>query len=235
MAHSLIKYNKHYIVGIGASAGGIEAIHDLFDNIPQHNNLSFVIIQHLSPDYKSLMVELLSKHTTMQVLEAEDAMPIRPGSVYILPRKKLMTVRKGKLYLVEKEQSTLPNHAIDIFFESLAKEKTKDAIGVILSGTGTDGSRGIESIKEKGGIVIVQDPQSAAFDGMPNSAIATGLADLVLPPEMIGTELLEFLKEVPLVRSLTTLTQTEELLLKDILEMLHQKTQHDFMHYKRPT
>ncbi len=234
MAHS-VRHSKHYIVGIGASAGGMEAIHDLFDNIDQHTGFSFVIIQHLSPDYKSLMVELLSKHTSMDVFEAEDGMEIQPDCVYILPRKKLMTIEKGRLRLMEKENTPSPNHAIDVFFDSLAHEKGKDAIGIILSGTGTDGSRAIKTIKDKGGIVIVQDPQSAAFDGMPNSAIATGLADLVLPPEMMGGEILDFLKEVPLIRSLNTLTQTEEALIKDILEMLHEHTQHDFMHYKRPT
>jgi two-component system CheB/CheR fusion protein len=234
MAHSL-RHSKHYIVGVGASAGGMEAIHDLFDNIDQHTGFSFVIIQHLSPDYKSLMVELLSKHTAMNVFEAEDGMAVEPNCVYILPRKKMMTIREGKLWLEEKENIPMPNHAIDIFLSSLAIEKGKDAIGIILSGTGTDGSRGIAAIKEKGGIVIVQDPQSAAFDGMPNSAIATGLADLVLPPEMMGNEMLDFLREVPLIRSLNTLTKAEEALVKDILEMLHEHTQHDFMHYKRPT
>jgi two-component system CheB/CheR fusion protein len=234
MAQS-IRNSKHYVVGIGASAGGMEAIHDLFDNIDQHTGFSFVIIQHLSPDYKSLMVELLSKHTSMDVYEAEDDQVVQPNCVYILPRKKLMTIEKGRLRLMEKEATSLPNHAIDVFFDSLAHEKGKDAISIILSGTGTDGSRGIVTIKEKGGIVIVQDPQSAAFDGMPNSAIATGLVDLVLPPEMMGSEMLDFMKEVPLIRSLTTLTHTEEALLKDILEMLHEHTQHDFMHYKRPT
>lgn len=234
MAHS-VRHSKHYIVGVGASAGGMEAIHDLFDNIDQHTGFSFIIIQHLSPDYKSLMVELLSKHTSMDVFEAEHGMVVRPDCVYILPRKKLMTIREGKLWLEDKENTPLPNHAIDIFFSSLAIDKGKDAIGIILSGTGTDGSRGIAAIKEKGGIVIVQDPQSAAFDGMPNSAIATGLVDLVLPPEMMGNEIVEFLREVPLIRSLNTLTKAEEALVNDILGMLHDYTQHDFMHYKRPT
>ncbi|MFD0998559.1 chemotaxis protein CheB [Ohtaekwangia kribbensis] len=234
MAH-LVRHSKHYIVGVGASAGGMEAIHDLFDNIDQHTGFSFVIIQHLSPDYKSLMVELLSKHTSMDVFEAEDGMTVQPDCIYILPRKKTMTIREGKLWLEEKENTPQPNHAIDIFFSSLAIDKGKDALAIILSGTGTDGSRGIAAVKERGGIVIVQDPQSAAFDGMPNSAIATGLVDLVLPPEIMGNEILDFLREVPLIRSMNTLTKAEEALVKDILQMLHDHTQHDFMHYKRPT
>ncbi|HEY9007616.1 MAG TPA: chemotaxis protein CheB, partial [Ohtaekwangia sp.] len=165
---TVARNSKNYIVGIGASAGGMEAIHDLFDNINQHTGFSFIIIQHLSPDYKSLMLELLSKHTTMQVFEAEEGMEVLPNCIYLLPRKSLMTIKNGKLHLEDKKEKSSPNYAIDTFFESLAHEKGKDAIGIILSGTGTDGSRGIEAIKNNGGVVIVQDPQSAAFDGMPN-------------------------------------------------------------------
>ncbi|HEY9005232.1 MAG TPA: CheR family methyltransferase, partial [Ohtaekwangia sp.] len=200
-----------------------------------HTGFSFIIIQHLSPDYKSLMLELLSKHTTMQVFEAEEGMEVLPNCIYLLPRKSLMTIKNGRLHLEDKKEKSSPNYAIDTFFESLAYEKGKDAIGIILSGTGTDGSRGIEAIKNNGGVVIVQDPQSAAFDGMPNSAIATGLVDMVLPPEMIGNELLEFLKEIPLVRSFSALTTREEYILKEILEMLRTATQHDFINYKRAT
>ncbi|HEY9047262.1 MAG TPA: chemotaxis protein CheB [Ohtaekwangia sp.] len=232
---TVARASKHYIVGIGASAGGMEAIHDLFDNLSQHTGFSFVIIQHLSPDYKSLMLELLSKHTTMRVLEASEGMEVEPDCIYLIPRKTLMTIEGNKLHLMEKKNSSFPNQAIDVFFESLARDKGKDAIGIILSGTGTDGSRGIEAIKGSNGIVIVQDPQSAAFDGMPNSAIATGLVDMILPSEMIGSELLELLKELPLVRSFSKLTAAEETILKEMLEMLRMATQHDFMNYKRPT
>jgi two-component system, chemotaxis family, CheB/CheR fusion protein len=160
----------HYVVGIGASAGGLEAIHDLFDNIPQDTNFSFVIIQHLSPDYKSLMAELLSKHTKMQVLEADEGMLVKPNCVYVIPNKKLITIRHGKLRLTEKNATNAPNTAIDTFFESLAEDKGNKVIAIILSGTGTDGSRGIEAIKKNGGLVVVQDPATAKFDGMPNSA-----------------------------------------------------------------
>jgi two-component system CheB/CheR fusion protein len=159
------------VIGIGASAGGLEAINEFFDNVPENTNFAFVIIQHLSPDYKSLMGEILSKHTTMQVIEAHDDEILRPNFVYLLPSKKLMTVKNDRLQLDEKIKNKLPNNAIDIFFSSLAEDKGDKAIGVILSGTGTDGSKGIERIKSNGGIVVVQDPLTAEFDGMPNSAM----------------------------------------------------------------
>ena len=147
--------NPHYIVAIGASAGGLEAIHELFDNMPEDTNFSFVVIQHLSPDYKSLMGELLSKHTLMQVFEAHDDMPVERNCIYLIPSKKVMTIQDGQLKLKDKIRDHLPNTAIDSFFESLAKEKGKKAIGIILSGTGTDGTKGIVAIKNNGGVVVV--------------------------------------------------------------------------------
>lgn len=224
-----------HIIGIGASAGGMEAIHDLFDYMPGNTGFSFVVVQHLSPDYKSLLAELLSKHTEMQVLEARNNMVVEPNSIYVIPSKKLITISQGRLQLNEKVKSRAPNNAIDVFFESLAKDQQKNAVGIILSGTGTDGTKGIESIKREGGIVIVQDPLTASFDGMPNSAVATGYADIILPPEMIGEELIEYIKEAPLVKSLNAFSAEDENILREILDLLNKATRHDFNHYKRPT
>jgi two-component system CheB/CheR fusion protein len=224
-----------HIIGIGASAGGMEAIHDVFDYMPVNTGFSFVVIQHLSPDYKSLMAELLSKHTDMEVKEADHDMIIEPNCIYVIPNKKLISLRKGRLQLDEKLKSRAPNHAVDIFFESLAKDQGKKAVGIVLSGTGTDGTKGLAAIKREGGITVVQDPLSAAFDGMPNSALESGLADIVLPPEMIGEELVEFIKDSALVKSMKTFSQVDEDTLKDILEVLHKTTRQDFNHYKRPT
>ena len=224
-----------YIVGVGASAGGLEAIHDLFDNMPDDTNFSFVVIQHLSPDYKSLMGELLSKHTAMQVFEAQDGMPVQRNCIYLIPSKKVMTIQNSVLRLKDKIRDHLPNMAIDIFFESLAKEKGKKAIGIILSGTGTDGTKGIEAIKNNGGVVIVQDPITAGFDGMPNSAISSGYADLILSPEMIPEELIDFLKEAPLLKAFHILSHKDEEAIKEILEIIHSVTSYDFSYYKRPT
>ncbi|HEY0899578.1 MAG TPA: chemotaxis protein CheB, partial [Sphingobacteriaceae bacterium] len=173
--HTLTKH-EHYIIAIGASAGGLESIHEFFDNMPHGANLSFVIIQHLSSDYKSLLVELISRHTHMKVYEAANGMSIQKQCVYVIPNNKIMTTSNGKLCLGEKPEEKGPNTAIDTFLHTLAKDKKSAAIAVILSGTGTDGSRGIAAIKEFGGMVIVQDPLTAKFDGMPNSAIETGNA-----------------------------------------------------------
>ncbi len=224
-----------YVVGIGASAGGLEAINEFFDNIPQDTGFSFVVIQHLSPDYKSLMVELLSKHTPMQVIEAGNGMSLKANCIYLIPTKKILTVEKGKLRLHDKVRNNHPNTTIDSFFESLAKDKGDKAIGVILSGTGSDGSKGIAAIKNNGGTIIAQDPATAEFDGMPNSAIATGYVDMILAPELIGEEMIHFLKEAPLIRSFNQLSNQEEAVISDILDLVFKITQHDFTHYKRPT
>ncbi|MGE5520221.1 MAG: chemotaxis protein CheB, partial [Candidatus Dadabacteria bacterium] len=224
-----------YVVGIGASAGGLEAINELFDNIPQGTNFSFILVQHLSPDFKSLMPELLGKHTSMQVYVAEENMAVKPNCVYLIPTRKYLTIKDGFLHLKEFVREGQPNNAIDTFFLSLAEDKSNKAIGIILSGTGSDGTKGIEAIKNAGGIVIVQDPVSAEFDGMPKSAISTGFADLILPPEMMGDEMLDFIKEAPLLKSLNELNQQEEAILLDILDLVNRTTEHNFSHYKRPT
>ncbi|MES2703999.1 MAG: chemotaxis protein CheB [Bacteroidota bacterium] len=229
------KSSESYIIGIGASAGGLEALQELFDNIPGDSGLAFVIIQHLSPDHKSLMGEILSKHTSMQVYEAVEGMEVAQNCVYLIPSKKIMTIREGRLMLEDKVKNGLPNSAIDVFFASLAEDKKDKAIAIILSGTGTDGTKGITAIKEKGGVVIVQDPMTAEFDGMPKSAISTGQADLILPPEMMADELVEYLKETPLIKSFNALNQKEELIFNEILDLVKNQTTHDFSMYKRPT
>ncbi len=227
--------SENYIIGIGASAGGLEPINELFDSMPEDTNFSFVIVQHLSPDHKSLMGELLAKHTRMKIMEAEDGMRVIPNCVYLIPSKKIMTLSQGMLKLHDKERYQVPNNAIDNFFESLAKDKGKNAVGIILSGTGTDGTKGVEAIKRNGGLVIVQDPVTADFDGMPTSAIATGMVDLILAPEMIPEELVEYLKDSPYLRTLEKFTKDDEALIGEILTHVRNATAHDFSQYKRPT
>ena len=135
-----------YIVAIGASAGGLEAIHEFFDHMPGNSGFTFIVIQHLSPDYKSLLVELVSKHTGMKVYEATNDMSLQRDCVYIIPNKKLMTIRGHKLKLADKLKDKSPNTAIDTFLFSLAKDKRDKSVAIILSGTGTDGTKGIEAI-----------------------------------------------------------------------------------------
>ncbi len=225
----------NYIVGIGASAGGLEAIHELFDNIPDATNFSYVVIQHLSSDHKSLMGELLSKHTAMQIFEATDNMKLEKNCIYLLPNKYMMTLKGGRLKLRDKLNDRSPNNAVDIFFESLAADAGESAVGIILSGTGTDGTKGIEAIKNKGGIVVVQDPMSAKFDGMPNSAISSGYADLILSPDMIGDELQEYLQQAPLLRSFNEQHLKDEHIVTSILDLIRTIVGYDFREYKKPT
>lgn len=225
--------NEHFYVAIGASAGGLEAIHDFFDHMPDAANLSFVVVQHLSPDYKSLLVELVSKHTHMKVYEANHNMAIAKGCVYIIPNDKIMTISGGRIVLAEKSNIKGPNTAIDTFFYSLAQDQKQKSIAIILSGTGSDGTRGLEAIKDCGGLVIVQEPDTAKFNGMPNSAIATGLADYVLPPEKIPEIIFQHIKQKP-VEILGKGGENEKLL-SEIFKLIFQQTGLDFHYYKTPT
>lgn len=224
---------NHFIVAIGASAGGLEAIHEFFDNMPENSSLSFVIIQHLSPDYKSLLVELLSKHTHMKVFEAENGITVQKECVYVIPNNKLMTISGGKLFLSDKAAEKAPNTAIDHFLYSLAKDKKGNAVAVILSGTGTDGTRGIEAVKAEGGLVIIQDPVTAKFDGMLNSAIASGNADFILPPEMMPEEVYNYINETP-VHIFQKGTNDDHLLDK-VFSLIYRAKGYDFQYYKTPT
>ncbi len=223
------------IVGIGASAGGLEALQQFFQHMPGNSGLSYVVIQHLSPDYKSLMADILGKHTEMTVRQAEDGMEIHPDTVYLIPPKKNLSLRDDRLVLSDIVPGQL-NHPIDVFLISLALEKRERAIGVILSGTGTDGTSGIKAVKEHGGLVIVQRPDTAKFDGMPRSAINTGLSDFVLSPEEIVDEILNFSNYPTLIRP-----QEQEVLFSDdemfprIYSVLKKVSGIDFTNYKRTT
>lgn len=225
---------RHPIVCIGASAGGMEAIHQLFDNIPPGTGLSFIVIQHLSSDHKSLMAELLAKHTTMDVVEALEGTSIRPDTVYVIPNNRNITVRDKQLFLSEKEHRRTPNMPIDVFLSSLAKDVGEKAIAVILSGTGTDGTKGIAEIKKAGGLVFVQDPSTAQFDGMPGSAINSGKIDFILSPESIAEELLMPHKIAPARVIVDSLSEQDESALREVLHLIHSKSSVDYHAYKRP-
>ncbi|HIJ87872.1 MAG TPA: GAF domain-containing protein [Desulfuromonadales bacterium] len=181
-----------HIVGIGASAGGLSALEQFFANMPVDTGMAFVVIQHLSPDFKSLMDDLLSRHTTMPIHRVSNGIELQPNSIYLIPPKTHMTVQEEKLYLTEKTLSRHIELPIDIFFNSLAEDAGERAVGVVLSGTGSDGSRGVVSINKNGGLVIVQSPESAQFDGMPRNAIATRICDFILAPDRIPRILVEY-------------------------------------------
>lgn len=224
-----------FIVGIGASAGGLEALQQFFSAVPDNSGLAFVVIQHLSPDYKSLMAEILGKYTSMMVLQAENGMEVEPNIVYLIPPKKNMTIKNGRLLLTDYVHGAI-NHPIDTFLASLAEERKAHALCVILSGTGSDGTSGIKSIKEHDGLVLVQDPASAKFDGMPRSAINTGLADFVLPPRELAEEILNFSNYPAIVG----ISDNEELFSdKDTLSLIYLTMKRvsgiDFTYYKKTT
>ncbi|MBL4678037.1 MAG: hypothetical protein JKY70_17795 [Mucilaginibacter sp.] len=224
---------ERFIVVLGASAGGLEAIHDFFDHMPANTGFTFVVIQHLSPDHKSLLVELVGKHTHMKVMEAVNGTLLEKNCVYIIPSKKMMTIRHRKLRLEDKIKDRSPNTAIDTFLVTLANDVKDKAIAIILSGTGTDGSKGIEAIKQRGGLVIVQDPATAKFDAMPRSAIESGNTDFVLAPSKMKAEIYNYVKQLSMSGLEKELDNDEHL--NEIFHLVSQKTGHDFNLYKTPT
>ncbi len=223
-------------VGVGASAGGLEAIESFFSNMPPNNGFAFIVIQHLSPDYKSLMVELLSKRTEMKVLRAEDGTEVEPDTIYLIPPKKNLTIFHGKILLHDPDPEKHLNLPIDIFLQSLADDQGEKSVGIILSGTGSDGMRGVRAIKEAGGMVMVQEESSAKFDGMPRSAISTGLTDFILSPEKMPQQLLAFAQFPYATKAnyLAQLTQSENELDR-IFAILREKSKLDFKYYKPTT
>lgn len=180
------------VVGIGASAGGLDAIERLFDKMPAETGMAFVVVQHLSPNFRSLMDELLARHTKMPIHRVEDGMQLEPNGIYLIPPKKNMALERGTLRLTDQDPSESPNLPIDFFFSSLAEDVGNRAIAIVLSGTGSDGSRGLRDIHNRGGLVIVQDVESASFDGMPRSAAATQMADVVCAPEEMATHVVNY-------------------------------------------
>ncbi|MBU2651404.1 MAG: PAS domain-containing protein [Bacteroidetes bacterium] len=225
-----------FCVGIGASAGGLEAIEVFFKNMPVDSGLSFVIIQHLSPDYKSLMRELISRFTTMPIQTAEDGIDISPNHIYLIPPKKNMTVFGSRLFLSDQDPGRSLNLPIDIFFRSLAQDFGKNAIGIVLSGTGSDGALGIRSIKEHGGIVMVQDNQTAKFDGMPKSSIATGMVDFILSPEEMPDTLMHYIQHPYIAKPEQSKPEiSDNSLMARILKIINERVGIDFTSYKPTT
>ena len=181
--------NKTFpIVGVGASAGGFEAFTQLLGALPTNTGMAFVLVQHLDPNHESKLSMLLSRVTAIPVVEVEDGTPVSPDHIYVIPPNRNLAVLNGKLHLMLRSEDDRQHLAVDYFFRSLAKDKKSRAIGVILSGTGSDGSLGLKAIKAEGGVTFAQD-DSAKYDGMPHSAIATDAVDYVLPPSKIAREL----------------------------------------------
>ncbi|GGI28701.1 chemotaxis protein CheB [Pedobacter mendelii] len=226
---------KQYIIAIGASAGGLEAISAFFDYTPL-DAVSYIIIQHLSSDFKSHMANILAPHSKLRVIEAVENVTIKPNTVYLIPSSKFMTVEDGRLLLSDKADQSRPYMTIDYFFASLAKERGDKAIGIILSGTGNDGSKGILNIKEAGGIVLVQDPDTASFNGMPMAALATGCSDLILSPQAMPQVIEDYVKDGMLELLADGRPDViSEAELSKIFDLIKGNLPLDFSDYKRPT
>lgn len=226
-----------FIVGVGASAGGLEALERFFKHMPADTGMAFVVVQHLSPDFKSLMDELLSRITQMPVHRVEDGVTVTANAVYLLPPRKEMIISGGRLLLTEKDPHQGLSLPIDHFFRSLAHDCGRRAVAVVLSGTGSDGSRGVEDVHAAGGLVISQSEHTAKFDGMPSSARDTGVVDLTLDPEDMPAALLKYLSR-PEIAALTAEYEADpadEEGLAAIFRLLRDQHGIDFSFYKLNT
>ena len=224
------------IVGIGASAGGLEALEQFLRHVPAGCGMAFVIIQHLDPTHKGIMAELLQRITDMEVLQAEDRMTVRADSVYVIPPNRDMSLLHGVLHLFEPSAPRGLRLPIDYFLCSLAEDCRESSIGVILSGMGSDGTVGLRAIKEKGGVALVQAPASAKFDSMPRSAMDAGLADIVAPAEELPGKIIDYLRHAHVITITEPhLEEKDQSALEKVLILLRSKTGQDFSLYKKNT
>lgn len=227
-----------HIVGIGASAGGLEALQELFEGIPPDLGCAYVVVQHLSPDFKSMMDELLSKNTSMPTHQAREGEMLEANTVYLIPAGKLLRIAEGKFFLSELPPDNRINLPINELFRTMAEDAQNHAVGIILSGTGSDGSRGVLALKEMGAMVIAQDPEEAKFDGMPVNAINTGSVDFVLKLQDIPDQLAKFVSH-PLAKEANEQFRDHlakhSSIVNDILNLIHKKTDLDFKAYKEST
>ena len=227
------------IVGIGASAGGLAAIEAFFAAMPPgtETGMAFVLVQHLDPDHKSILIDLVRQYTRMPVFKVEDGLEVQFNCVYVIPQNRDMAFQNGKLHLLEPEAPRGLRLPIDFFFRSLAQDLHERAICIVLSGTGTDGTLGLKAIKGEGGMAMVQSPESAAYDGMPRSAIATGLVDYVLPPDKMPEQLIAYMQHAfghrpkPLAPPPPSTGDN----LEKVFILLRTQTGHDFSQYKQNT
>ena len=224
------------VVGIGASAGGLEALEQFLEHVPERSGMAFVIVQHLDPTHKGIMPELLQRTTGMKVIQVHDRTKVQPDCVYVIPPNKDMSILHGVLHLLAPVAPRGLRLPIDFFFRSLAQDQNERSIGVILSGMGSDGTLGLCAIKEKAGVVLVQEPATAKFDGMPRSAIDAGLADIVAPLDELPGKILAYLQRAPLIeRPETALEDKTQNALEKAVILLRSRTGNDFSLYKRNT
>ena len=227
------------VVGVGASAGGLAAFEAFFSAMPPDTDpgIAFVLVQHLAPDHKSILTELIKRYTRMKAYEVTDGMIVRPNCAYIIPPNRDMAFLDGALHLLEPISPRSLRLPIDYFFRSLAQDQRERAICIVLSGTGSDGTLGLRAIKGEGGMAMAQSPETAAYDGMPRSAIATGLVDFVLPPAEMPAQLLAYIGHAlgGAHRPVLPPTAASQSTLKKVFVLLRNQTGHDFSQYKPNT
>jgi two-component system CheB/CheR fusion protein len=225
------------IVGIGASAGGLEALEQFLRHVPPQSGMAYVVVQHLDPDHKDLMAELLQRTTSMPVQQITDRQRVQPNQVYVIPPNRELSILHGVLHLLEPDAPRGRRLPIDFFLRALAADRQERAIGVILSGMGSDGTQGLGAIKANAGAVFVQDPATAKFDGMPRSAIDAGLADVVAPAEALAGRIVSYLGHTPLPGAPDTapLSDKDQSGLEKVVLILRAQTGHDFSLYKKST
>jgi two-component system CheB/CheR fusion protein len=227
----LEKITPSYIVAIGASAGGIEELITFFEVTPL-DSVAYVIVQHLSAKHKSQMVTVLSRYSKLMVEEAEENMVVGKNRVYLIPGDKYMTIENGRLHLVDKSNHMMPHLTINTFFKSLAFNHGDKAIGVILSGMGTDGTDGVVAIHKKGGFVIVRNPDTSTFNSMPGSAIHAGVVDLILEPELMPAAIDVYVHQG---KKVLVENQHEHKYLNQIIALVQKDALLDFSEYKKST
>jgi len=226
-----LKVDPHHIIAIGASAGGMEEINSFFDHTPL-DGVSYIVIQHLSSDFKSRMVELLARHSKLTVEEAKNGMQVKSNQVYLIPNDKFMTIRDDTLYLTGKNEAPGPHLTINTFFNSLAADCGTKAIAVVLSGLGSDGTQGIKAIKKAGGMVIARNPETSEFASMPSNAIATGMVDFILEPELMPGTIEDYVKHE---RELMPDNADDQKNLEAIIHLINEQLPFDFSDYKQTT
>ena len=224
------------MVGIGASAGGLEALEQFLSHVPPDSGMAFIIVQHLDPTYKGMLPELLQRATPMPVQQVKDRMKVQPNCVYVIPPNKDLSMLSGKLYLLEPAAPRGLRLPIDSFLRSLAMDQQERSVGVILSGMGTDGTLGLRAIKEKAGVVLVQEPASTKFDSMPRSAIDAGLADFVAPAGELPGKLMAYLQHSPFIPKASPFLEDKmQSHLEKAVVLLRAHSGHDFSLYRRST
>ncbi len=224
------------IVGIGASAGGLEALEQFFSHIPSDSGIAFVVIQHLDPHHKSMLPGLLQRITSLDVSWAENHTKVNPNCVYVAPPNKFLSISNGVLYLLDPVKAPKMFQSIDFFFRALAEDRHRLAIGVVLSGAGCDGTQGLCAIKKEAGLALVQEPSTAKFDSMPRCAIDKGIVDIVASAEELPSKIIDHLKNpLQIIMEKTVSDNGSSNVLNDIIALLHESTGNDFSLYKKST